>query len=419
MTRPGGVPMNRHPFFKSALLWVLAAALCPTAATARDLSFQERLAAEERIQRVYYSHQVGTSLPFEQVVPRDVLEKRVSNYLKESAALRRFWGVAVTAEDLRREMLRMSSSTHLPARLEELYAALGHDSFLVQECLARPALVDRWARSFFSSDPRLEERRWDEWWTSAAPGLPADSVRAVAKETAPLPMPFARTQDAWTNSGPQAATATNGGACVPDDLWRSGDLGHVPYPRSHHTAVWTGSLMIVWGGGDTFLNTGGRYDPIVDTWTPVTTVNAPAGREDHTAVWTGTLMIVWGGQGNLTFFNTGGRYDPIADSWTPTTTSGAPAARWYHTAVWTGAEMIVWGGRNASTSLNTGARYNPATDNWTPVSVLPRSRYLHTAVWTGSRMIIWGGDNITVTSIYLNDGGLYDPASDSWSNVST
>ena len=54
--------------------------------------------------------------------------------------------------------------------------------------------------------------------------------------------------------------------------------------------------MIVWGGADpNFLNTGGRYTPGTDSWLATSTTNAPAARESHTAVWTGSEMIVWGG----------------------------------------------------------------------------------------------------------------------------
>ena len=54
--------------------------------------------------------------------------------------------------------------------------------------------------------------------------------------------------------------------------------------------------MIVWGGCNDSgsLNTGGRYNPSTDSWTATSTTNAPAGRV-HTAVWTGSEMIVWGG----------------------------------------------------------------------------------------------------------------------------
>jgi hypothetical protein len=64
-----------------------------------------------------------------------------------------------------------------------------------------------------------------------------------------------------------------------------------------------------------------------DTWTATSITNAPDARAGHTAVWTGSEMIVWGGAlTNGTFFNTGGRYDPSTDSWTATSTTNAPAA---------------------------------------------------------------------------------------------
>jgi hypothetical protein len=56
------------------------------------------------------------------------------------------------------------------------------------------------------------------------------------------------------------------------------------------------------------LNTGGRYDPATNTWTATGTTNAPSGRQSHTAIWTGSEMIVWGGLGNLGDSDTGGRY---------------------------------------------------------------------------------------------------------------
>src|SRR4029453_8038871 len=40
--------------------------------------------------------------------------------------------------------------------LREIYAALGNDSFLIQECFSRPALVDRLVRSFLAADARVQ-----------------------------------------------------------------------------------------------------------------------------------------------------------------------------------------------------------------------------------------------------------------------
>src|SRR5205823_12151356 len=145
-----------------------------------------------------------------------------------------------------------------------------------------------------------------------------------------------------------------------------------------------------------YYNTGGRYDPATDSWTATGTTNAPAARYYHTAVWTGTRMVVWGGLDNVIgYSNTGGRYNPATDSWTATDTTNAPEARYLHTAVWTGSRMIVWGGydSNPGQYLNTGGRYDPSTDSSTATSTpnAPEDRYYHTAGWTARMMIVWCG----------------------------
>jgi len=107
--------------------------------------------------------------------------------------------------------------------------------------------------------------------------------------------------------------------------------------------------MIIWGGyndnGD-YVNTGGKYNPSTDNWVATSTTNVPSKRYLHTAVWTGSEMIVWGGHNDTGQLNTGGRYDPSTDNWVATSTTNAPSQRFLHTAVWTGSEMIVWGGQN-------------------------------------------------------------------------
>src|ERR1051325_1077405 len=212
-----------------------------------------------------------------------------------------------------------------------------------------------------------------------------------------------------------------------DDTWTPTSTANAPTSRQLHTAIWTGNEMIVWGGnngvGNIFFNTGGKYDPSADSWTATSTANAPTGRFGHTAVWTGSEMIVWGGyDGNLAI--TGGRYNPGTDSWIATSTASAPSARGYATTVWTGTEMIVWGGVGGSpySEMNTGARYNPMTDTWTATSIsnAPSSRQQHTAIWTGNEMIVWGGYIPQgTTRTYLNTGGRYNPTTDSWTTIDT
>jgi len=121
--------------------------------------------------------------------------------------------------------------------------------------------------------------------------------------------------------------------------------------------------MIVWGGqgtgasGSPPLDTGGRYDPITDTWQPTSTTGAPLARRDQVASWTGGLMVVWGGSSPVSSYqNTGGRYRPDTDSWEPTTVSGAPGGRSSATAVFTGSGVLIWGGFDGA-ALKTGGLY--------------------------------------------------------------
>jgi uncharacterized repeat protein (TIGR01451 family) len=220
-----------------------------------------------------------------------------------------------------------------------------------------------------------------------------------------------------------SATTNTTSVTVPpgEGLWVPTTTVGAPTAGYAPAGVWTGTEMIVWSGfqypGYIYLNTGGRYNPLTDSWTPTSIVGAPSGRHDHPAVWTGTEMIVWGGYTALAQTNTGGRYNPMIDTWTPTTTVDAPSARTIHAAVWTGTEMIVWGGQigPGSTNTNTGGRYNPTTDSWTPMTLVgapePQTSRNHGAVWTGSEMIVWWGPE-------PNRGGRYNPVTDTWTSIS-
>jgi N-acetylneuraminic acid mutarotase len=97
--------------------------------------------------------------------------------------------------------------------------------------------------------------------------------------------------------------------------WTSTSVTRAPSARYGHAAVWTGAEMIVWGGyfydGRTnFFNTGGRYNPPTDSWVPTATGHAPSPRQYQAAVWSGTEMIIWGGGYAGQYLGTGGRYDP-------------------------------------------------------------------------------------------------------------
>ncbi|HQO20932.1 MAG TPA: hypothetical protein PK747_00225 [Acidobacteriota bacterium] len=240
---------------------------------------------------------------------------------------------------------------------------------------------------------------------------PSSNTWSATSQGAGCPSSRTMHTAAWTGTemiiwgGSYGSTKHNsGGRYIPStNSWTATSEGeNVPSARSQHTTVWTGAEMIVWGGRTSettpfFTSTGGRYSPSSDTWTSTTNNNAPEQRAYHSAVWSGEMMIIWGGieaTGNFRLFS-GSRYTPSSDSWMPTPCDDYfPEARSEHTSSWDGERMIVWGGRGAVGTLNSGAFYDPSAGNWLATSTgsgVPAARSQHTAVWTGEMMLVWGG----------------------------
>lgn len=234
-----------------------------------------------------------------------------------------------------------------------------------------------------------------------------------------------------------------GGAYNPIlDSWTSTTTTNAPSGRGYHTSVWTGSEMIVWGGITNSIpavSTGGRYNPVTDTWVNTALPPNPdeMSRLHHTAVWTGSEMIVWGGitlHGVAGFFgtSTGARYRPVTNTWIIVPTINAPAARAFHTAEWSGDQMIVWGGKRVEGSVTlgqyaTGGRYHLLSNVWratTMAGAPPEASNSSTAppplsTWTGSEMIVWFDPLFGGGSSSQGIGGRYNPNDDIWAPMAT
>src|SRR5437773_6947518 len=152
-------PINRHVnahFIRGAFYVLLLLAVCviPFAlaqrtVSKRTLTFAERVAYQRAIEDVYWRHRIwpknnpDPKPSLDAVMSKAHLEKRVADYLRKSQALEDYWQRPITTEQLQAEMDRMARHTKQPDVLRELFAALGDDSFVVAECLARPVLAQR------------------------------------------------------------------------------------------------------------------------------------------------------------------------------------------------------------------------------------------------------------------------------------
>jgi hypothetical protein len=408
----------------------------------RDLAFEERVRAQEAVERVYYQHLLGADRRFEEAAPRGLLEKKVRSYLKETEALSTYWGKAVTGDMLRGEMERMVRESRMPATLRELFAALDDDPFLVQECLVRPLLVKRLVRQAFASDPAIHAAARQE-----AEGLRLDIAtgrldlfsehpdrvvvrigRAAHEEFAPsvgpaMSGPSAGHRDVSFVLGPKEFDGV--AARLPRNVGEAGPLfeneeafGFVVLLEKRPDAMRVAQYTVRktawdrwWVGVEGALDPSGVRPAATGSLLGTDFLNRREGS------WTFEDPFSSNPEMGLEVENSG----CAPDTWVATSIAGAPSPRFWHTAVWTGNQMVVWGGLRIDGDLyylmDTGGRYDPATDTWMPTSTAgaPGPRFGHTAVWTGAEMTVWGGDSFLDS---VRTGGRYDPVSDTWTPTS-
>src|SRR5262249_44642088 len=121
----------------------------PTNGPHAALTFAERVAYQRAIEEVYWRHRIWPSErpdpkpSLDAVMSQGQLERRVTDYLRESQVLEDYWQLPITAEQLQAEMDRMAHETKRPEVLRELFSALENDPFVIAECLARPIAAER------------------------------------------------------------------------------------------------------------------------------------------------------------------------------------------------------------------------------------------------------------------------------------
>ena len=120
--------------------------------------------------------------------------------------------------------------------LRELFEALGNDPFVIAECLARPVLVER----------------------------------SVGDESSRVRYSADKAEQVMQTSEHRRATQTT---------------------RRH--VIWQRQVLAM--ASHNLRIPAGRMHPMTNTWTATSTTNAPLRETCHTAVWTGSEMIVWGG----------------------------------------------------------------------------------------------------------------------------
>jgi hypothetical protein len=174
------------------------------------------------------------------------------------------------------------------------------------------------------------------------------------------------------------------------------------------SAVWTGTVMLVWGCS--LL----AYDPQADRWRRLAQPSSGAG----IVVFTGRELIGWGGGccGDATA--DGHAYDPKTDSWR-TLAESPLAPEQQPLGAWTGHELVLFvsglsavDGEPLPGALARAAAYDPASDTWRRIAPLPEPRRGASAVWDGTEILVFGGRPGTGSQAGV--GFAYNPATNGW-----
>src|SRR5882757_3475307 len=249
-------------FTAGGCLVVKAASFRPEATNSGSqttLTFADRVAYQRAVEEVYWLHRIWPKEnprpkpSLDEVMSQEQIQQKVQEYLRNSQLLADQWQRPITPEQLQAEINRMASHTRQPEVLRALFAALGRDPFIISECLARPILSARLVSGLqVASNPSTE---------TVSMGLsPAKTETEFSVATNQLASGYYLPQIASSRVEDPADD------CV--DNWNATTIAGAPNARDVHTAVWTGSEMIVWGGstnGGSYLNNGGRYNPATDS----------------------------------------------------------------------------------------------------------------------------------------------------------
>ena len=285
------------------------------------------------------------------------MEKKVEDYLRNSQALEDYWQQPITPKQLQAEMDRMATQSKRPGVLRELFAALGNDPYVIAECLARPALADRLARSLYAHDQRFH-------------GALKQQAQAELAERSMVQM-----QQTSGQYSEMAWVRADDSKTRPEDGSNVSDAGTLRLTSRE----WSKSIDKLAAQFRSATQAPARSQaqrPNADPWTEITQGVVGSLQEDEdgyyatavlkkgkdrlklaTVTWLKQPFESWRAEGepqvrtasatSAADYTLPAVPECIDDTWTATSTTNAPIARGEHTAVWTGSEMIVWGGAGA------------------------------------------------------------------------
>src|SRR6266702_607534 len=202
------------------------------------------------------------------------------------------------------------------------------------------------------------------------------------------------------------------------DSWSPGTAAPMPVRADAASGDTThGGFLYVIGGGNSGvpLSDLERYDPVLDAWTTLASMNTARAGAAAAVIDDGIFVI--GGRQSTSgpcsggpYFDTVEKYDIDTNTWSPV--APLPNQRSDMAAVAHGGKIYVFGGCSDTGVTKEVDMYDPQTNTWTPLAIMLTGRASLVAGHSGDKVYAIGGTDGVSAS---DKNEVYDVAHNSWS----
>jgi len=206
---------------------------------------------------------------------------------------------------------------------------------------------------------------------------------------------------------------------ISSDSWSAGTPAPLPARADAASGDTThGGFLYVIGGGNSGVAQFDleRYDPVLDAWTTLASMNTARAGAAAAVIDDGIFVI--GGRQSTSgpcsggpYLDTVEKYDIDTNTWSPV--ASLPNQRSDMAAVAHGGKIYVFGGCSDAGVTKEVDMYDPQTNTWTPLALMLTGRASLVAGHSGDKVYAIGGTADGVSASNANE--VYDIPSNSWS----
>ncbi len=178
----------------------------------------------------------------------------------------------------------------------------------------------------------------------------------------------------------------------------------IPIANNHNNAAVAAGKLYTFGG---VSNAAFVYDPALNTWSPVASMNFQHGGTAAVGVINDKIYVAGGSGGGMQQHELE-VYDPVANTWTTLAPMSVPRNHTGGGVI--NGKLYVVGGRDSTDAPTALEAYDPQSNTWTTLAPMPTGRSGIGVAAVNGELYVFGGE---IPSLHP-EVEVYNPASNSW-----